>query len=92
MADLQLKPHKTTSQPQPDQPQPQPETAGPEPKGIILLFGRGTVVYDQGKYTLVVLTQFQPHPVQKPKEWIQFVETLLRAFLLSRVQKIVLAV
>ena len=88
--DLRLKPHQIT--PQPTAQPTQPETGAPEPKGVILLFGRGTVQYDQGKYVLIVLTPFQPHPVNQPKEWLQFVETLLRAFLLSRAQKIVLAV
>jgi hypothetical protein len=90
--DLSLKKHKPQPQPQAQPEQPEPETTGPEPKGIILLFGRGTVVYDPGRYILIPLTAFQPHPLHKPKEWVQFLETLLRAFLLSRAQKIVLAV
>jgi hypothetical protein len=93
MEDLTFKQHKPTQpQTQHDQPQPEAETTGPAPKGIILLFGRGTVVYDQGKYVLIVLTPFQPHPVHQPEQWLRFVESLLRAFLLSRAQKIVLAV
>jgi hypothetical protein len=94
MGDLNLQPHKPqpTAQPQPQPTQPEAETTVPSPKGIILLFGRGTVVYDPGRYILIPLTAFQPHPVHQPKEWVQFLETLLRAFLLSRAQKIVLAV
>jgi hypothetical protein len=57
-----------------------------------LLFGRGTVVYDQGRYVLVVLTPFQPHPVQQPEQWLRFVESLLRAFSISRASEVVLAV
>jgi hypothetical protein len=91
--ELSLKPHKPTTDTEPTtQPHPEAETTAPEPKGIILLFGRGTVVYDPGRYILIPLTAFQPHPVHQPKAWVQFLETLLRAFLLSRAQKIVLAV
>ena len=86
---MELKQYKSTSQPTT---QSQPETTNPAPKGVILLFGRGTVVYDQGKYTLIVLTPFQPHPVHQPEEWLQFVESIIRAFLLSRAPQIVLAV
>jgi hypothetical protein len=50
------------------------------------------VVYDKGKYALFGFTSIQPHPVHQPEEWIQFVETLLRAFLLSKASQIVLAV
>jgi hypothetical protein len=85
--ELQLQPHNPQTT-QPDQ--PEPET--PAQKGVILLFGRGTVMYDHGRYILLPLTAFQPNPVNQPKEWLQFLETLLRAFLISRAQKIVLAV
>jgi len=88
---MELKEYKST-QPQP-QPQPnQSETTAPAPKGVILLFGRGTVVYDQGRYSLIVLTPFQPHPVHQPEEWLHFVEALLRAFLISRAPQIIIAV
>ena len=99
--DLQLKQHKAQPQPtpqptpqpiQPTEPQPEAKSTVPEPKGIILLFGRGTVVYDPGRYVLVPLTAFQPHPLHEPKKWLRFVESVLRAFLISRVQKIILAV
>jgi len=80
------------SQPTQPQPQPQPETTSPGQKGVILLFGRGTVVYDPGKYVLVPLTAFQPHPLNDPKNWLLFLELVLRGFLISRAQKIILAV
>ena len=95
--DLQLKQHKAQPQPtpqpiQPTEPQPEAKTTVPEPKGIILLFGRGTVVYDPSKYVLLPLTAFQPHPLNEPKKWLLFLESVLRAFLISRAQKIILAV
>jgi hypothetical protein len=92
MGDLTFKPHKPQPQAQHDQPQPEAETTGPAPKGIILLFGRGTVVYDQGKYVLIVLTPFQPSPVHNPEEWLKFVEAFLRAFSISRAPEVVIAV
>jgi hypothetical protein len=91
--DLKFKPHKPQpTQPQPQPTQPQPETGAPEPKGVILLFGRGTVQYDQGKYVLIVLTPFQPHPLRQPGEWLKFVESFIRAFSISRAPEVVVAV
>ncbi len=92
MDELKLKPHK---QPQPQQqqeeqqPQPQPQ---PPTKKVILLFGRGTVQYDQSKYTLIVLTGIQPHPLHQPEEWLEFVKSILRAFSIARVEEVVIAV
>jgi hypothetical protein len=90
MGDLNFKQHKPGSQPLPTQ--PQPETTEPAQKGVILLFGRGTVQYDPGKFTLIVLTPFQPHPVSQPGEWLKFVESFIRAFSISRAPEVVLAV
>ena len=95
MGELTFNPHKQpqpTTQSQPDQPEPEPETTGPAQKGVILLFGRGTVVYDQGKYTLIVLTPFQPHPIAQAEEWLTFAEHILRAFSIARVKEVVVAV
>jgi hypothetical protein len=92
--ELTLKQHKLTTQPQPQptQPHSEAETTGPSQKGVILLFGRGTVQYDQGKYVLIVLTPFQPHPVSQPGEWLKFVESFIRAFSISRAPEVVIAV
>jgi hypothetical protein len=79
------------TQPQP-QPQPEPETSRPGQKDVILLFGRGTVLYDQSKYVLIPLTPFQPHPLTDPKNWLLFLELVLRGFVISRAQKIIIAV
>jgi hypothetical protein len=86
--DLRLKPHQPQDQPD----QPQPETAEPAQKGVILLFGRGTVQYDPGRFTLIVLTPFQPHPLSRPAEWLKFVESFIRAFSMSRAPEVVVAV
>ena len=90
MADLQLKPHKTQPTTQPTQPEPEAET--PAQKGVILLFGRGTVQYDQGKFNLIVLTAIQPHPLREAEDWLQFMEHILRDFSIARVKEVVVAV